>query len=54
MNPYTRKGRAGYLSSIFYESMLTSVADEIGSSYCLLCETPRIPREQGLGDLQPA
>ena len=46
MNPYTRKGRAGYLSSIFFESMLTGVADEIGSSYCLLCETLEYPESK--------
>ncbi len=46
MNPYTRKGRAGYLSSTFFESMLTSVADEIGSSYCLLCETIEYPESK--------
>ena len=39
MNPYTRKGRAGALSSVFFEAMLTSTADEIGASYCLVCET---------------
>jgi microcin C transport system substrate-binding protein len=46
MNPYTRKGRAGYLSNIFFESMLTTVADEIGSSYCLLCETIEYPESK--------
>ncbi len=46
MNPYTRKGRAGYLSSMFFESMLTGVADEIGSSYCLLCETLEYPESK--------
>ena len=46
MNPYTRKGRAGYLSSIFFESMLTTVADEIGANYCLLCETLEYPESK--------
>lgn len=43
MNPYTRKGRAGALSSIMFESMLTTSADEIGASYCLLCERLEYP-----------
>ena len=45
MHPYTRKGRAGALSSSIYESLLgdgvngTSVpADVYGENYCLLCE----------------
>lgn len=46
MNPYSRKGRAGGLSSVFFESMLTGVADEIGSAYCLLCETLRYPEDK--------
>ena len=46
MNPYTRKGRAGYLSSIFFESILTGVADEVGSTYCLLCETIEYPESR--------
>ncbi|MEM6372238.1 MAG: extracellular solute-binding protein [Pseudomonadota bacterium] len=46
MHPYTRKGRAGALSSSIYESLLgdgvngTSVpADVYGENYCLLCES---------------
>ena len=46
MNPYTRKGRAGYLSSIFFESVLTGTADEIGSLYCLICETLEYPEDR--------
>lgn len=46
MNPYTRKGRAGYLSSIFFESLLAGTADEIGSAYCLLCETMEYPESR--------
>ena len=52
MHPYTRKGRAGALSSSIYESLLgegvngTSVpADVYGESYCLLCE--RIEYDEG-------
>lgn len=41
MNPYSRKGRAGALSSIMYESLLdpSAPADEYGTEYCLLCES---------------
>lgn len=46
MNPYSVKGRAGALSSAAYESILTSVADEIGASYCLLCSTLEYPADR--------
>ena len=46
MNPYTRKGRAGALSSLFFEDMLTGTYDEIGSSYCFLCETMEFPADK--------
>jgi len=41
MNPYSRKGRAGALSSMMYETLLDGAApaDEYATSYCLLCET---------------
>mgnify|MGYP003667016677 FL=1 len=41
MNPYSRKGRAGALSSMMYESLLDpgAPADEYGAQYCLLCES---------------
>ena len=43
MHPYTRVGRAAVLANVFFEAMLTSTADEIGSSYCLLCESIAYP-----------
>lgn len=46
MNPYTRKGRAGALSSVFFEALLTNTADEIGASYCLVCETLEYPESK--------
>ena len=46
MNPYSIKGRAGALSSIQFESLLTSTADEIGSSYCFICETMEFPEDR--------
>ena len=43
MNPYSQKGRAGALSNIAYEDMMTGTADEIGALYCLICETLEYP-----------
>ncbi|MEY3309253.1 MAG: hypothetical protein RLZZ413_3291 [Pseudomonadota bacterium] len=46
MNPYSVKGRAGQLSSALYESILVGTADEIGATYCLLCETLEYPEDR--------
>lgn len=46
MNPYTVKGRAAGLASIFFETLLTGTADEIGTAYCLLCETIEYPADR--------
>ncbi|MBC7154283.1 MAG: ABC transporter substrate-binding protein [Rhodobacteraceae bacterium] len=46
MNPYTIKGRAGALASIFFESLMESTADEIGASYCLVCSTLEYPKDR--------
>lgn len=46
MNPYTRSGRAGALSSIFFESLLTGTADEVSSNYGLLAETIEYPEDR--------
>ncbi|MGR3662867.1 MAG: extracellular solute-binding protein [Paracoccaceae bacterium] len=43
MNPYSTKGRAGALANVFFESMLTGTADEIGSNYCFICTTMEYP-----------
>lgn len=50
MHPYTRKGRAGALSTIMYESLLgegtggsSAPADVYGEYYCLLCERLEYP-----------
>lgn len=55
MNPYSIKGRSGALSNVFYEPILTAVADEIGSAYCLLCATLEYPpgREWVIFNLRP-
>ncbi len=46
MHPYTIKGRAGRYSSIFFESLLTGTADEIGSYYGLLAESLEFPEDR--------
>ena len=46
MNPYTTKGRAGGLSTVMYESLLTGTADEIGSAYGLLAESLEYPEDR--------
>ncbi|WP_116133654.1 extracellular solute-binding protein [Tropicimonas sp. IMCC34043] len=46
MNPYSVKGRGERLSSIPYESLLTSTADEIGSDYGLLAERIEYPEDR--------
>ena len=43
IHPYTTQGRPAVLSSIFFESMMSGTADDVGSSYCLLCETLEYP-----------
>lgn len=46
MNPFSTKGRAAALSSGFFESMLAGTSDEIGSAYCLLCESLEYPEDR--------
>ncbi|WP_242512012.1 extracellular solute-binding protein [Rhodobaculum claviforme] len=46
MHPYTVRGRAGALASIFFESLLQGTADEIGTGYCLICETLEYPEDR--------
>lgn len=46
MHPYTRVGRPAILSTIFFETMLEGTADEIGSAYCLLCESFSFPEDK--------
>ena len=46
LNPYSVQGRAAALSSAPYESILTGTADEIGTAYCLLCETMEYPADR--------
>lgn len=46
-NPYSRKGVSGWGASINIERLMTSTADEIGTSYCLICETLEYPEDHG-------
>ncbi len=45
-NNYTPKGRAAALSTAGHESILTSFADDITASYCLLCTTMEYPESK--------
>ncbi|MDO5612105.1 MAG: extracellular solute-binding protein [Paracoccus sp. (in: a-proteobacteria)] len=45
-NPFTFRGRAAALSSIMFESILTGTADEVGASYCLLCDWLEYPESR--------
>ncbi len=53
MNPYSRKGRGGALSTIMYESLLgegtgnePAPADVYDEQYCLLCESLEYPESK--------
>lgn len=46
VNPYSVQGRAAALASAPYEAILTGTSDEIGTSYCLLCETMEFPADR--------
>ena len=46
LNPFSVEGRAAALSSVPLEPILTGTADEIGASYCLLCETMEYPADR--------
>ena len=46
LNPYSVKGVPGALGSIFFESILMPVDDEIGAAYCLMCETMEYPKDR--------
>ena len=45
-NPYTAKGRAGYLSTIASESILVSTLDEVSAAYCYLCTSMEYPEDE--------
>jgi microcin C transport system substrate-binding protein len=44
-NPFSRKGVSAWGATIGVERLMTGTADEIGSSYCLICETLEYPED---------
>jgi len=46
VNPYSVKGDQAAGSSLSYETLMTGTADEIGSSYCLMCTTIEYPEDR--------
>ncbi len=44
-NPYSRKGVSAWGATIGVERLMTGTADEIGSAYCLICETLEYPED---------
>ena len=46
MHPYSTKGRAGRLSSIFFETLLEATADEPDSAYGLLASSMEYPEDR--------
>ncbi|EPX85563.1 Oligopeptide ABC transporter, periplasmic oligopeptide-binding protein OppA [Salipiger mucosus DSM 16094] len=39
LNPYSRKGRAGALTTVQYDQRIETVEDQVGEYYCVLCES---------------
>ncbi len=54
-NPFTHRGRANFMSVMMLERIMEDVADEQGTSYCLLCETVEYPasRDWAVFHLRP-
>ena len=45
-NNYTRKGVAGALTAVMYESILANTADDAYGAYCYLCTTMEFPESR--------
>jgi microcin C transport system substrate-binding protein len=45
-NNYTRKGVAGALTAVMYESILANTADDAYSAYCYICTTMEFPESR--------
>jgi microcin C transport system substrate-binding protein len=45
-NNYTRKGVAGALTTVMYESILANTADDAYGAYCYLCTTMEFPQSR--------
>ena len=46
LNPYSIKGVGEAYAGIAYENILAGTADEIGSTYCFMCETMEYPLDR--------
>ncbi|KUF12858.1 peptide ABC transporter substrate-binding protein [Pseudoponticoccus marisrubri] len=46
LNPYSRKGRAGALTTLQYDQLFESVEDSVGQYYCILCESLEYPESR--------
>ncbi|MCA0998362.1 extracellular solute-binding protein [Alloyangia pacifica] len=46
MNPYSRKGRAGALTTLQYDSLIESAEDSVGQYYGLLAESLEYPEDK--------
>ncbi len=46
LNPYSFAGTPASVTSYLYESVLGATADEVGSAYCLMCETMEYPEDR--------
>lgn len=46
LNPYSRKGRAGALTTVMYDQLIESVEDSVGQYYCILCTSIEYPESK--------
>lgn len=46
LNPYSRKGRAGALTTVQYDQLFESTEDSVGQYYCILCESIEYPESR--------
>lgn len=46
LNPYSRKGRPGTLTTVMYDQLIESVEDSVGQYYCILCESLEYPESR--------
>ncbi|MBE9639496.1 extracellular solute-binding protein [Salipiger mangrovisoli] len=46
MNPYSRKGRAGALTTLQYDSLIESTEDSVGQYYGILADTLEYPEDK--------
>ncbi|MGP6087468.1 extracellular solute-binding protein [Antarctobacter jejuensis] len=46
LNPYSRKGRAGALTTVMYDQLIESTEDSVGEYYCILCTSIEYPESK--------